>query len=502
LINMTVILIDNLVYALNREDLRYCQWKSNFSINESLSGKTDLDLLIDRRSLSGILIILLSLGFKPARGKLGLEPDGIFHFYGMDASTGQLIHVHLFSGVLTGESFVKTHLLPFENMLLENTSRIGEMKVASPAAELVVFVVRTFIKYGSLLDVLMLTGKSEVLRDELTWLQNESELSESLVLLKKYCPVIDEALFLKCLNTLKENTFMPGRVLLAQTVRQHLKIYTKYHLPGLVLAYSQFLWGKARDLLEHRRNKKILKTGGVVIAIVGAEATGKSTLVSEIGNWLLPIFSTRTVHAGKPPSTWMTAPLNALLPFLRRRLPQMRTTRQDRKTSLQIENNSDTVTKGWSGLIYAVRSVSLAWDRRKLLVRARHYAANGDIVICDRYPSENIGTMDSPRLLENKDLTGLKGFFYNGLARLERRFYKEIPPPDLVLKLKVSLKTAIERNHNRIKAEKETDEYLEKRHRQCLDWSLVGTKYIYEIDTEQPLENTILTVERKIWEVI
>ena len=168
---MTVKLIDSLVDALNQENLRYCHWKSNFSLAETFSGETDLDLLIDRKSLSRIVIILLEMGFKPAGVKSGRDRNGIFHYYGMDVLTGQLIHVHLFSSVLTGESFVKTHLLPFENMLFENTYNIGTMKVASRTAELVVFIVRTFIKYGSLLDVLMLAGKNGTIRDELTWLQ-------------------------------------------------------------------------------------------------------------------------------------------------------------------------------------------------------------------------------------------------------------------------------------------------------------------------------------------
>jgi thymidylate kinase len=495
-------LIDSLVSVLNQGNLQYCHWKSNFSLAESFAGETDLDLLIDRKSLSHILIIFLRMGFKPAGTKSGLDPDGIFHYYGLDDSTGQLIHVHLFSSILTGESFVKTHLLPFENMLLENTSTIGTMKVASRAAELVAFVVRTFIKYGSLLDVLVLARQTEMLRDELTWLQYEGELAESLALLNKYCPVIDTALFLECLKALKGNASLPRRILLAQTVRWHLQIYAKYNLPGLVSAYSQFLWEKAQSLLEGHRKKKTLKTGGVVIAFVGAEATGKSTLVSETGNWVKPIFSTRTVHAGKPPSTWITAPFNVILPLLRRLLPQLRTTRQEGRMAAPVEILAPPVTKGWSGLIYAVRSVSLAWDRRQLLVRARYHAANGDIVICDRYPSENIGAMDSPRLHENHDLAGIQGALYNWLARLEQRFYKEIPPPDVVLKLTVSMETARQRNRDRIKVDKETDAYLEARHRQCREWVMAGTKYIYEIDTEQSLANTILAVKRKIWEVI
>lgn len=94
-----------------------------------------MDLLVDRKSLSQILVILLGTGFKASRTKSGLDPDGIFHYYGLDVATGRLIHVHLFTSILTGESFVKTHLFPFENMLLKNTYSIGEMKVPLRAAD-------------------------------------------------------------------------------------------------------------------------------------------------------------------------------------------------------------------------------------------------------------------------------------------------------------------------------------------------------------------------------
>jgi thymidylate kinase len=497
---MTLELINFLVGALNRENIRYCHWKSNFSLAETLSGETDLDLLIDRKSLSRVLIILLNIGFKAARPKSSAEPDCIFHYYGVDIPTGQLIHVHLFSSVLTGESFVKTHLLPFEQMLLENTSTIGAMNVPSANVELIVFVLRTFIKYGSLLDVLVLAGKDKALREELTWLQQKGELAESLALLNRYLPVIDDTLFLLCLNTLKEDTSLLKRILLAYKIRRRLRMYAKYNLLGLASAYSQFLSGRLQRLLGQRCKDKVLKTGGAVIAFVGAEATGKSTLVGETEKWLAQSFSTRVIHAGKPPSTLVTAAFNATLPLLRRIFPRWRTTRQD--SGLTEQDFSSPVSKGWGELLYAIRSVSLAWDRRQLLIQARYHASNGDIVICDRYPSENIGTMDSPRLQEKDELEGHQGTLYNLLARLERHFYEEIPPPDVVLKLRVSMETAKRRNRDRIKLDKESDSYLESRHRQCQDWCLAGTKYIYEINTEQSLKDTILSVKRQIWETI
>ena len=108
--------------------------------------------------------------------------------------------------------------------------------------------------------------------------------------------------------------------------------------------------------------------------------------------------------------------------------------------------------------------------------------------------------MDSPRLRENPSKSGVTSTIYNWLARLEIWLYKQISPPDIVLRLKVSIETAKKRNRERIKAGKETDTYVESRHRQNQEWYNSETKYIYDIDTEQPLAETILGVKKAIWE--
>jgi hypothetical protein len=89
---------------------------------------------------------------------------------------------------------------------------------------------------------------------------------------------------------------------------------------------------------------------------------------------------------------------------------------------------------------------------------------------------------------------------YSWLARLEQWMYRQIPPPDIALRLKVSIETAKRRNRERIKAGKESDVYVEHRHRQSPDWYKSGTKCTYDIDTEQPLIETVLHVKKVIWE--
>lgn len=499
-IALTTTLTDCLVDTFNREEIVYSHWKSNVDLAQAAAGEIDLDLLVDRKSLPQALSILSALGFKAVVTRWGANPPGIRHFYGFDPDSQQLIHVHLFSRVLTGESFVKSHLFPFETMLLENAYYTGPIRVTSKAAELVLFTLRMFIKYGSLPDLVTLWRKSESLKAEVRWLQDGGDLSEALYLLRKYCPVIDAQLFIMCVETLNSDRSRIRRMILAQRVRRRLKVYARHTFFKRLLAYSQLFWVEVRRRLGTKQKNKVLQAGGAVIAIVGADATGKSTLVTETARWLGRPFTVRTVHAGKPPSTWLTAPLNLLLPLIRSRLSSLRTNRLEGHSTSTHANPSPDKNKGLASLVYALRSVILAWERRQLLVRARRATANGEIIICDRYPSDTIGVMDSPRLCEQPTQRGVVPAIFNWLARLEQRLYKQIPPPDIVLRLNVSIETALQRNRERFKPGKETDAYIASRHRQTREWHKSGTKYIYDIDTELSLTETILCVKKAIWE--
>ena len=499
-IALTATLIDCLVDTFNQEEIVYSHWKSNVDLAQATAGEIDLDLLVDRKSLPQALTILSALGFKAAVARWGANPPGIRHYYGFDPGTQQLIHVHLFSRVLTGESFVKSHLFPFEAMLLENVYYSGQIRVTSRPAELVLFTLRMFVKYGSLFDLLYLRRRSESLKAEVRWLQDGGDLSEALAFLRKYCPVVDEQLFIKCVETLNSDTPQVRRMILAQRVRRRLKVYARHTAFKRLVAYSQLLWAEVRRRLGTKQKNKVLQAGGAVIAFVGAEATGKSTLVTETGRWLGSTFAVRTVHAGKPPSTWLTAPLSLLLPLIRSRLSSLRTNHLDGHITSAPANPSPNKNKGVASLVYALRTVILAWERRQLLVRARQTAANGEIVICDRFPSDTIGAMDSPRLREQPTQRGVVPAIFNWLARLEQRLYRQIPPPDVVLRLNVSIEAALQRNRERFKPGKESDAYVASRHRQAREWHKFGTRYIYNIDTEQSLTETILCVKKAIWE--
>jgi len=491
-------LLAQLVNKLNSNGIPYCNWKSSISLTKALSGERDLDLFVERKSLSKVEAILRNLEFKPAVPIWSQETPGEYHYYGFDPQLDRLVHVHLFNQVLTGESYVKSHLFPFESMLLENTYPVGHVRVISKPAELLLFVLRIFVKYGSLLDLIHLIKRGEDIKSEAHWLQTDVDISDALHLLKKHCPVMDEKLFIKCIDILNTNSSLVERISLARRVRRHLRIYAKYNVVSRFFAYIQLLWGQVQRRLRRNKRNKMLHSGGVVIAFVGPDAVGKSTLVGECGRWLDKVFEVRIVHAGRPPSSCLTAPVNIVLRLTRKFLIRFRDHCLDGRGS-QTEP-SQSQLKGLYSLMYALRALSLAWDRRQLLIKARRLAANGKIIICDRYPSDVIGAMDSRRLQDNSVNGRPIAAIYNWMARLEEQIYKQIPPPDIAISLTVSLETAKRRNHERIKTRKGQDAELEFRHRQSSNWHVSGTKCIYDINTEQSLSETFLSAQRVIWE--
>jgi thymidylate kinase len=499
---MTLALIERMVAELNRQGIVYCHWKGNYSIDRVLSGEKDFELLVDRKSSGRVTAILLELGFRRAVVSWEERTPGVHHYYGCDEQTGQLVHVHYYICLMTGESFIKSHLLPLDTMLLEHGCRIGEIKVPVRPAELIVHTLRVFIKYGSLVDWIYLLRETRDYSAALRWLLEGDSLSEALCLLERYCPLIDAALFIECIGTLQTPTSFFKKLWVAQRVRRQLRVYERYSGFHRFLAYVFLLWQQGLRRLSGKKRNKVLHTGGAIIAFVGPEATGKSTLVSESQRWLGDVFCVKTVHAGKPPSSWLMAPVNALIPLLRRILPGFRTTRLDGNGSQANLRKSTSNGANGRSLVYALRAVVLAWDRRQLLTECWRLARQGDIVICDRYPSETVGMMDSPRLVETTGAGRLLPAIYNWLARLEHRLYAEIPPPDVVLRLNVSVETAQQRNRERIKADKEDDSYVESRHRMTQPWSRSGTRYICDMDTERSLAATILNVKQTLWELL
>ena len=487
--------IRTLIEELNKSGTRYCHWKSNCWLAETVSGQTDVDLLIHRQDAPLFRIILSQLSFRPATITNGKPFPSVEHHYALDDESGDFVHVHAYFRVITGESLTKGFRLPVEEMLLQNTRKVGCVQVPTKGAELAIFTLRMLLKHTSMMELLLLSRYWQQARNEINWLTEGNELVEAADLISSWLPPLDANLFWTCVNALKSPAPLWQRVILGHRVRSRLRIYARHS------AIRAWLGGVKKFMIMLMRNLKGSKmvmvplSGGAVIAFVGPEASGKSTLLSEINHWLSEHFAVERHHVGKPAPTGLSAIPNLLVPVLRAVLPSYRSTRIEIKHA--SGNPSEKSNKSFP-LIYAVRAVLLAYDRRSLLTKAFRRAANGTILLCDRYPSMVSGAPDSPQL-SHLPVPPNRYSVHHLLARIEARLYREIPPPDMVIYLNAPLEVTVSRNATRGK--REPEDYMRSRHARSSNLKFEKTP-VYEINTDQAFDQIVLEVKKTIWNAL
>ena len=487
--------IRDLIEELNQSGLGYCHWKSNLGLAKALAGQTDIDLLVHRKDAGLFRALLGQHDFRPAITTMGEAFPSVEHYYALDEGSGVLAHVHAYFRVITGESLTKNNRLPIEEMLLQNTREVDSVRVPAKSAELVVFTVRMMLKHTSVMELVLLARYWKQVQQEIDWLLETDSIDETLNFVKCWLPWLDTGLFSECIAALKAPASLLRRIRLGYRLRSQLRRYARHSFIRAGLSGVQKFTGMLFRRLTRSPKGMVPLGGGAVIAFVGSEATGKSTLLAEMRGWLGEHFAVEQIHAGKPKPTLLSVVPNLLVPALRIALPGHRSTRLE--TQYVSAEPSEKSRTNFS-LIFAMRSALLAYDRRSLLSRAFSQAANGTIVLCDRYPSLQSGALDSPQL-SHLPVSPRRYSVRRWLAQVEARLYREIPPPDLVIYLSAPLEVTVARNATRGKTEPE--EYVRRRHARSSNLEF-GKTPVYKIDTDQPFDQTVLEVKKAIWSAV
>jgi len=487
--------IQKFIEELNTNGVRYCHWKSNLSLSKSLAGQSDVDLLIHREDASLFRTILSQLDFRPAANKDGGAFPSIEHHFALDEESGVLVHVHAYFRVITGDSLSKNYRFPIEEMLLQNTRMEDATPVLAKSAELIVFTLRIMLKHTSLVELILLARYWGEVKQEIKWLLETESIDQTLSLVNCWLPSIEADLFSECVAALKAPAPLFRRISLGLRLRSQLRIYARHSAIRAWLVGTRKFTAMLFRRLTRSQKELIPRSGGAVIAFVGPEATGKSTLIAEMSGWLGEHFAVEHIHAGKPKSTPLTIVPNLLVPALRSLFPGSRSTRLE--AQYLYEEPSEKPRTSFP-LIFAIRSALLAYDRRSLLSRAYSRAANGTIVLCDRYPSSQSGAPDGPQLSQLP--TSTAGYsIRHRLARIEAQLYRQIPPPDVVIYLNAPLEVALVRNA--IRGKKEPEDYVRRRHARSANLEFEKTA-VHKISTNQSFENTVLEVKKAIWNAL
>ena len=166
---------------------------------------------------------------------------------------------------------------------------------------------------------------------------------------------------------------------------------------------------------------------GLVVAVIGPDAAGKTTIAAGLSEALGAHRRVISMHLGTPPETLASRPLHLASRVLHR---------------LSATDAAQSSRTGRAALY--LRALALAVSRRAAVGRAHRLAARGLLVITDRYPCREPTSSMGPSIAPaaTSKIGGL-------LARLESTLYRRMPPPNLVVRVHVPVEECARRNATR-----------------------------------------------------
>jgi thymidylate kinase len=484
---------------LHAEGIRYCHWKSNEHLDASLIGRTDVDVLVDRRAIVPLTRLLGDAGFKRFVVKPGLGYPGIEDYVGFDRDSGALTHLHVHYQLTLGEKFLKGHRLPWEELYL-STRVLDEDRgvfVADPHLELVVLVLRAAMKLRARDFVIEAVGKPYFrggLAREFRWLASRVRPADAAELATRLAGARVGAEVPAMITAGRPS--LRQLVAIRRTADPPLREYRLYgggeaarHALGRELS---LVWWKLRNWYRGAptRSTRTLPQGGLLVACLGADGAGKSTVVGEIAEWLAHEVAVVTTYGGngKGSAGWPRAFMQ-WLGALRRRLLGKRS-----RAAAAPDGAAPSAQEVSFARSLWVRA--LARERRARALATRVARGRGMVVISDRWPQSQFpGWNDGPRLDAWLDHPSR---WRREAARREREAFRLAGrcPPDLVIKLHVPPDVAARRKPETPAAQLRNGVELLRR------LSFPPKTRVIDIDATQPLRQVVLQVKRAIWDAI
>lgn len=444
-------LVLKLCQTLAQEGISYCHWKSNNALDRSAIGANDLDLLVSRKDIPRFTEILYRLGFKQARAPAEKQMYGVLDYYGHDEGADRLIHVHAHYQLILGDDMTKNYRLPIEGPYLESAVQDVLFRVPAPEYEFIVFIVRMILKHSTWDALLSRQGSLKPAeRQELTYLQTLIDPNQVYDILIQHLPYINVELFDNCIQALRPGCSIWTRVKTGYELQRSLLANARR--PVLANAYLK-LWRRVKFAIRRRifnyTPKYRLENGGAMIAVVGGDGAGKSTAVDALYEWLSKELETTKVHIGKPTWSWTTITIRAIL-----KLGNLLGLYPVDSSFQKTLNQKSLMSPGYPWLL---REACRARDRHWTYVKARRAAANGRLVLVDRFPLPQIKLMDGPQaerfvgqLKNGKRAEGFlsphqDSLLVKSLIRREQRYYSQIVLPELLMVLRVDPEIAVQR---------------------------------------------------------
>ena len=480
-------LVMEVLRRLDDRGVAYCHWKSNDHLAAALSADTDLDILVDPAGIDDVYAIFAELACRRGRVANARNDVGLEDFLGVDDESGRMVHFHVHYRIPGGERHNKRFRLPWERTVLATRVRDETgVWVTAPAVEVVLLLTRYALK----LRGRDMVGGSSGPGSELAFLMERTDRD---TVLETTRALLGDAAVPAVAAALDDGPSTATLYRLRRVVLRALSSQTSSRGPA---AFTRRMNREAawamRGISRKVAPRPVLKGrggtgGGLLIAFVGCDGSGKSTMVGETRAFLAPKLDVFPMYlgSGDGSSSLARKPMKVVrdLVFGPSR----------NKGAIAKKAEAATAHPGAMGAAKALWAVTLASEKSRKLRQVMKARTRGMVVICDRWPQmQYAGELDGPRLTHWAEGSA----WQRRLAAYELRPYELARrfPPDLVIRLDVDADTASQRRPE------DGRDYLEHRielvRSLTFDGSLFGA---VDIDGTQPPDKVLTAILRAIW---
>jgi len=473
--------------ALQRAGVPFVHWKSNDHLAEALAGKTDIDIYVEPAYRAQFDAAMTRFGALRMQSQPWASYPDVEDWLVFDRESGQSLHVHQHFVLITGLKRVKHLRLPWGETLMANlrTDPASGWPIPAAEMELLILLVRIWAKTPPQGRWFAPKIPSHILR-EIEWLRAHASEPEFRHLAGVLFPGLDPAVFTPLLSAnppppveliriarmlndrLRENERMPWRRALLLAVKQNLR---------MVLAKAR------RVIWPDVVTGKTLPSGGLMIALIGSDGAGKSTVSREIRKWLRFKLDVHSYYMGSGdggtrPTDLVRRCIRVLVKSLQRSM--------DGKPKTE-KTSSASKPRGFPGKLIELYQLVIMRHKVKLLRAARRLTHGGSVALLDRYPQTRFtGISDGPKMQGGRS--------FDWAARRELELYAQAAElgPDMVIKLRITPEAAQARK---------PDHDLETIRRKCgiVDALDFPDATVIEVDAGQPHADVVLSTKREIW---
>ena len=418
---------------LESHGIAYVSWKNNHQLQSALSGKENLDIFVSSEDHSKFISLCHDHGWLEVYNPVSTH-SYVSHFYNLGEDL-EVFHLHVYFKLITGDSWIKEYLIPFDSWLLENRlwDSSNNIWVLDNSSQAYLFLIRHLLKCGSISGRFLYRRELKSYKKE--WKQCSGELNQ-----KDIKGPVDLSKYLSGTNAFNENFRLPN-IFTAIRFRVYFSTYLRYR--SFTLPFRRWLSFLKRLNNKLRLNqKKLLHKRGIVISISGVDGSGKTSMLEEVNKVFGKFLTINRYHLGRPQGK--------VIEYIWRALGNR--SESSSMPGTRASNDSTSLGKSVNGVI-----LSLLRLRKARQITAQ--ASQGALILTDRWPTNEVGKMDGPRVILGRK----SGCLQLLCKRIETWAYTQMPKTDICYFFEVPVEVAIERNRARIKENKETEEMINAR---------------------------------------